>query len=159
MPCCVACGKIKSRCQFYVQRRQLADGSLKGYRTKRCKRCHNKYTLTHCDTVRRKRMQREWAQRGRRERWLRRKQSRHAWLEVLKAKPCADCRRVFPPVCMDFDHRNPRTKYMSIAAMINQVRSKTRILAEIRKCDLVCANCHRLRHARRNGWMSHRTDG
>jgi hypothetical protein len=30
--------------------------------------------------------------------------------------------------------------------------AKQRILDEIAKCDLVCANCHRLRTARKQNW-------
>lgn len=66
----------------------------------------------------------------------------------LKRAPCADCRRTLDPVCMDFDHRPGTKKLGSVSSLIwagLQV-----VLREIAKCDLVCANCHRLRtHTRR----------
>jgi hypothetical protein len=45
---------------------------------------------------------------------------------------------------MDFDHRDPSEKLSGVTRMIG--RSGTpRILAEVAKCDIVCANCHRTR--------------
>lgn len=59
-------------------------------------------------------------------------------------KPCMDCGNIFPPVCMDFDHRDPTDKVDNIARLV--VRgNKAKLLEEIEKCDLVCANCHRKR--------------
>ncbi|KKT77469.1 MAG: hypothetical protein UW73_C0019G0004 [Microgenomates group bacterium GW2011_GWB1_44_8] len=47
---------------------------------------------------------------------------------------------------MDFDHRDRKTKLDNINKMINHHSySKEKILNEIKKCDLVCANCHRMR--------------
>jgi hypothetical protein len=44
---------------------------------------------------------------------------------------------------MDFDHRDPATKTRSVTRMIHG--SIDRMMAEVAKCDIVCANCHRLR--------------
>jgi len=44
---------------------------------------------------------------------------------------------------MDFDHRDPSNKVRGVTRMING--DTDRMLAEARKCDIVCANCHRLR--------------
>ncbi|MBI5153088.1 MAG: hypothetical protein HZA36_01365 [Parcubacteria group bacterium] len=65
---------------------------------------------------------------------------------AFKQKPCMDCGITYPPYVMDFDHRDRKTKVASINEMINlHSYSKDKILAEINKCDLVCANCHRIR--------------
>lgn len=61
----------------------------------------------------------------------------------LKKGPCKDCGGTFDPVCMDFDHRPGEVKTANISAC--KTRSVKRLLEEIAKCDLVCANCHRLR--------------
>lgn len=65
---------------------------------------------------------------------------------VLQAKyaPCTDCGNRFHPVCMDFDHVRGE-KISSISRLMNQGESSDKLLAEISKCELVCANCHRLR--------------
>lgn len=66
----------------------------------------------------------------------------------LKSKPCTDCGDQFPPSVMDFDHMRGE-KVAEVSALVGSRGSLKRILAEIEKCDLVCANCHRLRTARR----------
>jgi hypothetical protein len=69
-------------------------------------------------------------------------------LSELKSAPCTDCARTFAPCAMDFDHREPETKRFTVSRMIGRVGTKT-IVAEIAKCDIVCANCHRERTYRR----------
>lgn len=64
------------------------------------------------------------------------------WLDGLKDKPCADCRTKYPPECMDFDHV-VGPKLFKIGDSVGRTRETT--LAEIAKCELVCANCHRIR--------------
>lgn len=44
---------------------------------------------------------------------------------------------------MDFHHRDPLTKDFEIGGFHG---SRARLLAEVEKCDLICAVCHRLRH-------------
>jgi hypothetical protein len=61
----------------------------------------------------------------------------------LKDQPCADCGRRYPSECMDFDHVRGK-KIFGIAREWNRWGWKT-ILREIAKCDVVCANCHRIR--------------
>jgi hypothetical protein len=66
----------------------------------------------------------------------------HEWLQPLKDRPCLDCGQNFPSVAMDFDHvRGEKTS--GISQMWSWGRD--RVLEEIAKCDLVCANCHRVR--------------
>ncbi len=69
-------------------------------------------------------------------------------LERLERQPCADCGQRFPSHAMDFDHRDPRTKRYTISRMIGRTGT-ARIMAEVAKCDIVCANCHRDRTLRR----------
>jgi hypothetical protein len=68
---------------------------------------------------------------------------RRQWLNSIKNVPCGDCGGIFPPECMDFDHRDPSKKKFTIGSSI-KIGLK-HILDEIDKCDIVCANCHRLR--------------
>jgi hypothetical protein len=67
-----------------------------------------------------------------------------ALLDRLRDVPCGDCGGRFQPCAMDFDHRDPGTKRSMVTRMIGRVGTE-RILAEVAKCDIVCANCHRLR--------------
>ena len=67
-----------------------------------------------------------------------------ALLDRLRDVPCADCGGTFPPCAMDFDHRRADLKASRVTAMIGRA-GDARILAEVAKCDIVCANCHRAR--------------
>jgi hypothetical protein len=66
------------------------------------------------------------------------------YVNELKKKPCMDCGRVYPPYVMEFDHVRG-TKDRSISRAVRDLLSWQRLEAEIAKCDLVCANCHRIR--------------
>lgn len=48
---------------------------------------------------------------------------------------------------MDFDHR-PGTIKVADVSVLARSSTKERTLDEIAKCDLVCANCHRIRTER-----------
>ena len=81
-----------------------------------------------------------WHIEARRAKW--RAQAR--LLVDLRAVPCADCGGSFPPCAMDFDHRPAEPKLSGVTRMIGRSGTE-RILAEVAKCDIVCANCHRAR--------------
>ncbi len=70
------------------------------------------------------------------------REKRRSFLNELKTKPCMDCGNSFPPECMDFDHVRG-TKNLGIYQMYT--RAMPLLMEEIAKCDLVCANCHRVR--------------
>lgn len=66
-----------------------------------------------------------------------------------KNRCCTDCgfsNKDFPEV-LDFDHL--RGKSFSIGAWSKSVLSIERVKKEIEKCELVCANCHRIRTFKR----------
>ncbi len=60
----------------------------------------------------------------------------------LKCKKCGENH----PGALDFHHINSEEKEGVIGRMVNEMRSKKKILAEIDKCDVLCANCHRILH-------------
>ena len=70
-----------------------------------------------------------------------------AFLAWLKDQPCMDCGQRFPKECMDFDHRRGTRKLITPAYLVN--RALPFVQREVRKCDLVCANCHRIRTEQR----------
>jgi len=61
----------------------------------------------------------------------------------LKDVPCLDCGNRYPSYVMEFDHRDPKEKSFCLATGHN--KSLDKLLAEVDKCDVVCANCHRIR--------------
>lgn len=58
----------------------------------------------------------------------------------LKNKPCFDCQGWFNPWQMQFDHRPEERKMFDVGS--GRGRLLKTFLMEIKKCDLVCANCH-----------------
>lgn len=62
--------------------------------------------------------------------------------DIKAAAGCADC-GVRDPVVLEFDHVTAGDKVADIATMTKGPWSQ--ILAEISKCEVVCANCHRRR--------------
>lgn len=79
------------------------------------------------------------------ERKLKRRLRNQEYVNALKNNPCTDCGNTFHFVAMDFDHRDKKEKHKSISRMVNEGISVLGIQKEIDKCDLVCANCHRVR--------------
>lgn len=69
---------------------------------------------------------------------------RQALLDNLKAKPCADCGNSYPTCVMDFDHLPGSVKRFSPSKAVMTV-ALSRILSELEQCEVVCANCHRIR--------------
>lgn len=69
-----------------------------------------------------------------------------AIIDQLKAKPCTDCGMSYLPCVMEFDHIRG-SKLFNIGKTTS--RRLTDILAEIDKCELVCANCHKIREHKR----------
>lgn len=56
---------------------------------------------------------------------------------------CMRCGGVFPRCVYDFHHRDPATKIDSISNLLGKPKM---LKEELKKCDLLCANCHRIRH-------------
>lgn len=69
--------------------------------------------------------------------------ARKELVEKAKAKPCADCGGVFDPVSMDFDHVDGARKFLVSSAW--RWKSTEAIEEELKKCEVVCSNCHRVR--------------
>lgn len=67
-------------------------------------------------------------------------------LEIKTGTPCADCGKNFPAVCMDFDHLNREEKTALVSEMVSSGSyTLAELQTEIKKCEVVCANCHRIR--------------
>ena len=65
--------------------------------------------------------------------------------EIVAKASCKNC-GFNHPGALEFHHRDPSSKDNAIADMIATKRSKEAILKEIDKCDVLCANCHRIHH-------------
>lgn len=157
---CRTCNVEQPLNDFYAYSRPRNDGTDERYRghLRSCKRCTIKKSAKQREGESREQYlayQKKYAN-DRKPARRRRSVELLQWLDSLKARPCLDCGGTFPPECMDFDHIDPATKRFTISSKVaSNVASleviKARVLAEIEKCRLICANCHRIRTARQNG--------
>jgi hypothetical protein len=67
-------------------------------------------------------------------------------IDYLLRHPCIDCGED-DLIVLEFDHRDPSTKRMAVSSLL-RYSSWSLIEAEIAKCDVRCANCHRRKTAR-----------
>lgn len=65
------------------------------------------------------------------------------WLDALKVK-CARCPETHVS-CLEFHHRNPAEKDFLLSVGVAKF-SLEKLQAEVEKCDVICANCHRKLH-------------
>ena len=72
-------------------------------------------------------------------------------VKYLQEHPCIDCGEK-DIIVLEFDHRHGMEKVGDVAKMVFSY-SWERILLEIEKCDVRCANCHRRRTASSRGYF------
>jgi hypothetical protein len=77
--------------------------------------------------------------------------TRQKLAEYLIDKCCAHCGNSDSRV-LEFDHLDAANKSFGISRAFDNSLSWERILAEIQKCQILCANCHRIRTAEQFGW-------
>lgn len=79
------------------------------------------------------------------------REARRLFLDAVKLTAgCADCGYRTHPAALEFDHISG-DKVGNLGTMRSR-SSWARLVAEIEKCEVVCANCHRVRTATRGGW-------
>lgn len=139
MKTCGRCKEVKPVEDFYWKNKQK---TTRAYCCKSCALLNNKeYYNRNIERTR-----------GPRLRINRR--NKRKWSEFVREyknnKPCVDCGVCYPYYILDFDHVRG-TKFTEISKM-SKLGYGPKLLEEIEKCDLVCANCHRERtHQKRSG--------
>ena len=108
--------------------------------------------FTYCASCRREYDRRYYRERGmaaRRGRQRARAAIAREWIAALKRNvPCADCKGTFPTPVMHWDHLPGHVKVGEISVLAI-TRARTLVIEELKKCELVCANCHAIRTSRR----------
>lgn len=75
-------------------------------------------------------------------------------LHYLLTHPCVDCGEA-DPIVLDFDHVRGK-KRANVTILVAAGMAWSTIEAEVAKCDVRCANCHRRKTARERGTERHK---
>jgi len=132
---CSRCGDVKPLNDFAWRYK------AKGLRETYCRPCRAAYKQEHYAKNRARYIQNAaaWTQKAVRE-----------WNEFLisyfEERPCIDCGEDDPMV-LEFDHVRGDKKFEISKGV--RFRSRKALEEEMKKCDVVCANCHRRRTALR----------
>jgi len=121
----------------------------------RSRSSHSRYKQPYCDDCKRK-YDREWYRKNREKSNTRRKvtrkvistRNREYLDDVLIKSGCIVC-GVRDVRVLEFHHRDPSKKDYNVSELAASY-SLDRIQKEIDKCDVLCANCHRIEHSNRN---------
>lgn len=124
---CSTCKKSKPLDEF-SKKKSRADG-----RQSNCKSCHKEYRKQHYIKNKQKYISKA-------AKW--RLNQKQILLEYLSNKCCKDCGNKDVRV-LEFDHIEDNKEFC-IGQKVGQV-SIERLKKEIDKCEVVCANCHRIR--------------
>lgn len=75
-------------------------------------------------------------------------------IHLAKDVACADCHEKYPYFVMQFDHLEPAKKTFELSDFRSKTHSEEKVLTEISKCEVVCANCHAIRTFYRNNFKN-----
>jgi hypothetical protein len=74
-----------------------------------------------------------------------RRDSKSLWVKKF-GSICEHCKQTYPDPVFEFHHLNPKDKDTTPAKLF--MYKQTTIAAELAKCIMLCANCHRIEHAK-----------
>lgn len=148
---CSKCKKPKPLSEFHRKKFVRKDGSVRHGHQTICKQCRREY-------------QKNWYAANKsthkrataKQRQINCRRAREYVRQYLLVHPCTDCPET-DPVVLEFDHVHG-DKRSSVAKLVSSGYSTRVIQAEIDKCEVVCANCHRRRTAQRGNWHKLRLD-
>jgi hypothetical protein len=131
---CYRCGELKPAEDFSWRRKH------KGQRDTFCRPCRSAYGREHYLANKQR-----YIDQARIQKKALQLERTIYLIKHFETHPCVDCGET-DPVVLEFDHL--RDKSFAIGQALSKA-SWQRILDEIQKCEVVCANCHRRRTARR----------
>lgn len=133
---CSECGAIKPLDEFQ-KRARSKDG-----RTNLCKPCKRAYDNDHYSKTPERR---NYIRANSDARIL---ANRGFIIDYFLDHPCVDCGET-DPVVLEFDHRGDKLGNVSKMIIRNSLAT---LKAEVAKCDVRCANCHRRKTAKDFGY-------
>ena len=130
MKTCSNCG-VEQPLENFNKRARSPDGLQ--FHCRSCKQAYRKahYAKNHAHELRRiKERQRELV----------------AWFRNRKASLSCERCGFAHPAALHFHHRDPATKDFDLSNAPRSGYGKQRILTEMAKCAILCANCHAIEH-------------
>lgn len=120
----------------------------RGIRNTRCKFCQSQASKQHY-----RQNKQVYIERARTREYLVTDENQRKLADYLVCHPCVDCGETNIRV-LDFDHvRGKKSK--DISKMMSTGCSWSTIEAEIAKCEVRCANCHRIRESQKSRSWRH----
>jgi hypothetical protein len=119
---CKTCKEEKPLDEFHSSvSSTFISESDKVYRRRVCKKCHTKTNGERRKAV-------------------------VAWFaEYKKTLKCQHC-QVADFRVLEFHHEDSSTKEFNLGDLVRKTPSKERLMTEVDKCIVLCANCHRIHH-------------
>lgn len=140
------CGKCKiEKTEDSFNFRNVALGKRHAH----CKECQREYKRKHYESDKERYKSRALISNR-----LIKARNRDFIFEIKCRSECVDCGNDDPHV-LDFDHLNDKVK--AISRLVSDQSSIEVLEQELLKCEVVCANCHRIRTAKRGGWYKEYT--
>lgn len=127
---CSKCNKLKSLTEFYKNLKNKSTG-LSSY----CKTCQKEDKKIHYQNNKDKYKNKVFENQSK---W---------WLEFKRGLKCSKC-GFDHPAALDFHHTDSNKKEFNISNNKNYYKyDSKKLLEEIKKCVVLCANCHRIEHS------------
>lgn len=130
MKCCSKCKETKDLCEF--NKRTRAKDGLQNH----CRECEKKNHIHHYARAKSAYVRRAT------ERTSRLTEAYQEWKRTLKCSYCSED----DECCLDFHHLDPSEKEHGIARFAKYYFGTEKWYNEIKKCIVVCSNCHRKIH-------------
>ncbi|NTW61710.1 hypothetical protein HGB24_03450 [Candidatus Saccharibacteria bacterium] len=144
MKVCSKCDTLKAESDFFIKDKK--SGRLHA----QCKLCYKEhragYYKKHYSIYRE-----QYLERARKRRHILRSEFRNNMLDYLSGKACAICGEK-DIVTFEFDHILPSEKKFSISRSVSLGYSWIEVKEELKKCRILCANCHKKETAKQFGW-------
>jgi len=134
---CSSCKKILDVSRFNWKFRNIKRATY-------CKICSRKYIKAHYHQNRK-----YYLEKAKKRNIIVRKLIHEYIDSYLKNHPCVDCGES-NTIVLEFDHIKKDTKDDNVASIMKRQLTLRKLEAEVLKCEVRCANCHRIKTAKEN---------
>jgi len=135
-------GKTCSKCKNVYLEKEFNWKKKGEKRSSHCKKCSRLYVKKHYDKNRGYYLDKAKARNEK----IRNDARKYLYSHLLK-HPCVDCGEGNILV-LEFDHIDRDSKFVEVSRIIRLTGSIKKLVEEINKCDVRCANCHRIKTAK-----------